>query len=102
MSNSAYDTQHDVNRAMLLQTRRKKYCTHAKYRGNIDWDIMAVAQTYCILPFARAVTVKVNKRLSKYSEKLLDEGQNYSMQNYLPRMSKMTTRYHVDKLVDEL
>ena len=37
--NSAYNTQHDVNRAMLLQTLRKKYFTHAKYRGEIDWDI---------------------------------------------------------------
>ncbi len=100
--NSAYNTQHDVNRAMLLQTLRKKYFTHAKYRGEIDWDIMAVAQTYCILPFARAVTVKVNKRLSKYSDKLLDEGQNYGMDLYLPKMSEMTTRYHIDKLVDEL
>ena len=70
---SSYDTQHDVNRAMLLQTLRKKYFSRAMYRGEIDWDIMSVAQTLCILPIARAVLVKTSKELSKYSSNLQDE-----------------------------
>ena len=48
--NSAYENELDVNRAVLLQTLRKKYFVNAKYRGEIDWDIMAIAETICVLP----------------------------------------------------
>ena len=101
---SSYDTQHDVNRAMLLQTLRKKYFSRAMYRGEIDWDIMSVAQTLCILPIARAVLVKTSKELSKYSSNLQDEhnGQSYNVSNYLPKMSYRNFTYYVDQLVDIL
>ena len=101
---SSYDTQHDVNRAMLLQTLRKKYFSRAMYRGEIDWNIMAVAQTLCVLPIARAVLVKTSKELSKYSSNLQDEhnGQSYNVSNYLPKMSYRNFTYYVDQLVDML
>ena len=96
----AYNTQFDVNRAILLQTLRKKYFIKARYIGNIDQEIMSIAETLCILPKASQVIKKIQKAHAKYSDKLVDKGDSYYLTTNLPRINENTAKYHVDKLID--
>ena len=99
--NSAYENELDVNRAVLLQTLRKKYFVNAKYRGEIDWDIMAIAETLCVLPIARNIIVKLRVSSRKYTDKLHDEeGYYYNLRTYLPAMNPNSKKYYLDSLVD--
>lgn len=96
----AYNTQFDVNRAILLQTLRKKYFIKARYIGNIDQEIMSIAETLCILPKASQVIKKIQKAHAKYSDKLVDKGDSYYVAQILPQINENTAKYHVDKLID--
>ena len=96
----AYNTQFDVNRAILLQTLRKKYFIKARYKGNIDQEIMSIAETLCILPKASQVIKKIQKAHAKYSDKLVDKGDSYYITTNLPQINENTAKYHVDKLID--
>ena len=96
----AYNTQFDVNRAILLQTLRKKYFIKARYKGNIDQEIMSIAETLCILPKASQVIKKIQKAHAKYSDKLVDKGDSYYVTTNLPQINENTAKYHVDKLID--
>ena len=96
----AYNTQFDVNRAILLQTLRKKYFIKARYIGNIDQEIMAIAETLCILPKAYQVIKKIQKAQAKYTDKLVDKGNSFYLTTNLPQINENTAKYHVDKMID--
>ncbi|MBO71661.1 MAG: hypothetical protein CL508_05250 [Actinobacteria bacterium] len=106
---SSYKSDHDTNRAVLLQTLRKKYFYLKKYRGDIDWDLMAIAETLCVLPVANKVIEKRIQSASKYTDKYDSEegykgstARYYNVGKLLPEMNTASKKYYIDNLVDEL